>query len=152
MATPRFIHFTSCNFSENEALLLWASCCPRRGCATPLSSGILFEYPEICAARQARNTRFETRAGTMMMMGRRMSAGCGRCCRPQTAVMSSYSILGQVFPRVVRNRKFHTASPPNRKCNPGPRADPVSPWNWREYSVRRCRARRCWTEWSKNGY
>ena len=124
-----YIFFTTCNFSENEAPLSWSSCYPGRGCAAPLSSGILFDCPAICAARQAHNTRFETRAGMMimMMMRRRMSACCGRCCRPQIAVISSYSILGRVFPRGVRNTKYHTAPHSKWRLNPGPRAEPVSP-------------------------
>jgi len=149
MAKPRFIHFsTNCMFSENEAPLLWASCCPRRGCATLLSSGILFGCPENFAAPQACNTRSET---PVDLMGRLMPACCGRCCRPRIAVISSYSILGRVFPRVVRNTKSHTAASLNWRSVPGPRCEPLSPWNRREHSVRRCRARCCWTEWRKNG-
>ena len=133
MAKPCSIHnfSTTCNFSENEAPLPWVSCYHRRGCAALRSSGILFEYPEISAARQAHNTRFETRADTMMMMmmGKRMSACCGRCCRPQIAVISSYRILGRVFPPTwgVRNTKCNTASSPKWRSNPGPRAQQVPP-------------------------
>jgi len=46
-----------------------------------------------------------------MIMGRRMSACCGRSCRPQIGTISDYSILGRDCRLSVarRNKRFHTA-------------------------------------------
>jgi len=56
-----------------------------------INLGIIFKCPEFSTARQARNTRFETRAD--MIMVRRMSAGCERCYRPQIELILDYCIL-----------------------------------------------------------
>jgi len=58
MATTRFIHFNTYNFSENEALLFVGVVLSPKGISTPGSSGNIFECPEILAARKACNTRF----------------------------------------------------------------------------------------------
>ena len=131
MTKPRFFYkiFTTCKFFENEEQILWASCCPRKGCATRRSSGIRSESPEISAARPAHNTRFETRADTSIMIGRRMSACCGRCCLTQIAVISDDSILrrGHRLWAARKNTKFHKVISPNCRSNSGRRSDPVSP-------------------------
>jgi len=89
--------FTTGNFCVIEAPPSWATCCPQRDCAGPLTSGTQFVRPEIYAVRLARIARYETRVDTLRNCGDETSVCNGRCRRPRIAEISGYSKVGRVY-------------------------------------------------------